>query len=49
MELIHRLCTRMGHPLRRLMKCEVHLDGHFSRARWYRCWVCGQVFPKEEE
>lgn len=48
MDLIHKLCTRMGHPLRRLIRCDVHLEGEFHRTRHYICRVCGQVFPGEE-
>lgn len=48
MKLIHKLCTRLGHPMRQLLRCDVHLDGHFSRTRWYKCRVCGEVVREEE-
>ena len=48
MNLLHKLCGRLGHPFRQLMKTEVHLDGHFCRCRWYRCRICGEVIREEE-
>ena len=47
MNLIHNLCARLGHPWRRLMCCDVHLDKTISCTRYYICRVCGEVFPEE--
>ena len=48
MRLIRKLCAMARHPLRRPLRCEVHLDGHFSRTRWYLCRVCGEVVREEK-
>lgn len=45
MDLIHRLCTRLVHPFRRLIPLEVDIDD----APWYYiCRVCGTVGRKEK-
>ena len=49
MSLIHKLCSRLGHPFRRRIKTEVHMDGHFCRCRWYICRCCGEVVVEENQ
>lgn len=48
MNLIHKLCARLGHPFRRLMRCDVHLDKTLSCTRRYICRVCGEVVREEK-
>lgn len=48
MTFIHKLCARLRHPFRRLMRCEVHLGEHFSRTRYYLCRVCGEAIREDE-
>ena len=47
MTLIHKLCARLRHPFRLLMKTEIHMDGRFCRTRHYICRVCGEVIREE--
>lgn len=48
MTLIFKLCARLRRPFRRLMKTEIHMDGHFGRTRHYICRICGEVVREEE-
>ena len=49
MTLLQKFCARLGHPLRREIKTEIHLDGHFTRTRWYICRVCGEIVREEKQ
>ena len=50
MDLLHKLCTRLGHRIRKPLACEVHVEqGHgFGCTRWYVCRVCGEVVREEK-
>lgn len=48
MNLIEKICARLRHPFRQLMRCDVHLDKTISCTRYYICRVCGEVIREEE-
>ena len=42
MDLLHKLCARLGHPFRRLIPVEVE-----DVPRRYICRVCGEIVREE--
>ena len=48
MTLIFKLCERLRHPFRRLMRCDVHLDKNLSCTRFYTCRVRGKTIREEK-